>query len=377
MLIERTLDLPRLLKKESLFLLGPRQTGKTTLIREQLSNAIVINLLESDTFLRYSQDPSRLRREVIAPGGLVVIDEIQKLPELLNEVHWLMEERKTRFLLTGSSARKLRRAGVNLLGGRARSLNFHPFIFIELGEEFEVLRALNFGLIPSIYFSENPLQRLRTYCGDYLQQEILAEGLVRNLPAFSRFLETAALCQGKMINLTEISSDAQVKLSTVREYLGLLKDTLVIHELPAFRRTKNRKAIQTAKYFFFDVGVVNALQGRENLKFKTQETGEAFETYLFHELMSYRDYRTRNSLAYWRSTSGYEVDFILEDVLAVEVKAKQNISDRDLAGLVALREEKMIGDFVVVSLESRPSKRNGIEILPWKIFLSQLWNDRW
>lgn len=377
MLIERALDLSRLLKKESIFLLGPRQTGKTTLIREQLSNAIVINLLESDTFLRYSQDPSRLRREVIPPGGLVVIDEIQKLPELLNEVHWLMEERKIRFLLTGSSARKLRRAGVNLLGGRARSLNFHPFIFVELGDEFEVLRALNFGLIPSIYFSENPLQRLRTYCGDYLQQEILAEGLVRNLPAFSRFLEIAALCQGKMINFTEISSDAQVKLSTVREYLGLLKDTLVIHELPAFRGTKNRKAIQTAKYFFFDVGVVNTLQGRENLRFKTSETGEAFETYFFHELMCYRDYRARNSLAYWRSTSGYEVDFILEDVLAVEVKAKQNISDRDLAGLVALREEKMIQDFVVVSLEPRPSKRNGIEILPWKMFLGQLWNDRW
>ncbi len=195
------------------------------------------------------------------------------------------------------------------------------------------------GLLPSVYFSDDPRADLQAYAGSYFQEEIAAEGATRNLPAFSRFLKVTALCNSQIVNFTNISNDAQVARTTVYEYFDILKDTMIVYELPAWRKSKKRKPLASSKYYFFDVGVVSVLQGR---KFRpdTPEFGEAFETYLMHELISYSDYVSGENLSYWRSTSGFEVDFIIGDHTAVEVKAKENLSASDLKPLRALSEEK-------------------------------------
>jgi len=371
--IDRLLDLRALLEQKSLFLLGPRQTGKTSLIRHTLKGVKVYDLLDTSIFLAMSQNPGRLAQELAPEDRLVVIDEIQRLPILLNEVHRLIEERGIRFLLTGSSARKLRRGGVNLLGGRARTKYLHPLTSRELGRHFDLLRAIQRGLIPSIYFSDDPHADLHAYAGSYLQQEIVAEGAARNVPAFSRFLRVAALCNGTMVNFTNVANDAQVPRTTVYEYFEILKDTLVLHELPAWRRSVRRKPLVSSKYYFFDIGVTAVLQGRE-FRPGTPEFGEAFETLLFHELRCYIDYISSGPLGYWRSTSGFEVDFILGDHTAIEVKAKENVSVQDLKSLRALAEEKKLKRYLCVSLDPRPRTLDGISVLPYRRFLNDLWS---
>jgi len=298
------------------------------------------------------------------------------LPDLLNEVHRLIEERGVHFLLTGSSARKLRRGGVNLLGGRARAKYLHPLTYKELGGRFDLLRAVERGLLPSIYFSDDPRADLEAYAGLYLQQEIVAEGVTRNAPAFSRFLRVASLCNGTIVNFTNVASDSQVARTTVYEYFEILKDTLVLHELPAWRKSSKRKPLASSKYYFFDVGVVAALQGRE-FRAGTPEFGEAFETYLMHELISYRDYLSGEPLSFWRSTSGFEVDFIIGDHTAVEAKAKENLSPHDLKPLRALAEEGQLKRYLCVSLEPRARKLEGILILPFREFLDALWSGEY
>jgi uncharacterized protein len=364
----------RLAGRKSLFLLGPRQTGKTALVRHALPSARVYDLLDTDVFLALSQRPARLGEELGPGDRLVVIDEIQKLPVLLDEVHRLIERGGLRFVLTGSSARKLRRGGVNLLGGRAPSRTLHPFIHRELGDELDLVKALDRGLIPSVYFSESPRDDLRAYVGSYLREEIAAEALTRNIPAFSRFLHVAGLCHGQMINFSQVASDAQVPVSTVREYFHVLEDTLVARLLPAWTRSRARKAIATAKHYFFDVGVARHLQGRAGLSARSPEFGEAFESYLFHELSAYIDYRNPDvPLGYWRSTSGFEVDFVLGEKTAIEVKAKDPVGERDLKGLRALKEEKLLEHHVAVTLEPRRRTVDGIALVPWREFLEQLW----
>ncbi len=304
---------------------------------------------------------------------MVVLDEIQKLPVLLDEVHRLIEQRDLRFVLTGSSARKLHRGGVNLLGGRARSRTLHPFTYRELGPDLVLGRALDRGLLPSIYHSDSPREDLRAYVGSYLKEEVAAEALTRNVPAFSRFLEMAALCNGTMVNYAAVGSDAQVPVSTVREYFQILDDTLIARFLPAWTRSRTRKAIGTAKHYLFDIGVARTLQHRSGLAARSPEFGEAFESYIFHELSTYIDYTEEIPLAYWRSTSNFEVDFVLGDATAIEVKSKDPVGDRDLRGLRALKEEGLLKQYVVVSLEARPRTVDGIQILPWKEFLDRLW----
>ncbi|KAB2961476.1 MAG: ATP-binding protein [Candidatus Methylomirabilis oxygeniifera] len=371
--IARILDLPALLENKSYFLLGPRQTGKTFLIRHALQGTRVYDLLDSSIYLALSRRPERIAQELTPHDRVVVIDEIQRLPELLNEVHRLIEERGIRFLLTGSSARKLRRGGVNLLGGRARTTHLHPLTYRELGRRFDLIRAVERGLLPSIYFSDDPRADLQAYAGSYLQQEIVAEGMTRNVPAFSRFLRVAALCNGTIVNFTNVANDAQVARTTVYEYFEILQDTLVLHELPAWRRSKKRKPVASSKYYFFDIGVVAALQGRE-YRPGTPEFGEAFETYVMHELLSYRDYVFGEPLSYWRSTSGFEVDFIIGDHTAVEVKAKEHLSPQDLKSLLALAEEKNLKRYLCVSLEPRPRTIGQVTALPFREFLEQLWS---
>ena len=370
--IERVLDLAALVGKKSHFLFGPRQTGKTSLILHSLPRVPFYDLLDTSMYLALSQNPGRLAQELTGRDPIVVIDEIQRLPALLDEVHRLIEERRIRFLLTGSSARKLRRGGVNLLGGRARTMHMHPFTYRELGSRFDLLRAIQRGLIPSIYFSDDPRADLQAYAGLYLQQEILAEGLTRNLPAFSRFLRVAAFCNGTIVNFTNVANDAQVARTTIYEYFGILKDTLILHELPPWRKSIKRKPLASSKYYFFDVGVVAALQGRE-FRYGTPEFGEAFETYLMHELTAYRDYVSREPLSFWRSTSGLEVDFIIGEHTAVETKAKENLSGQDLKSLRALAEEKKLKRYLCVCLEPRPRKIENILVLPLSKFLDSLW----
>jgi predicted AAA+ superfamily ATPase len=371
--IERILNLPSLLDKKSHFLFGPRQTGKTFLIQNTLKEARVYDLLDTSIFLALSQNPGRIAQELTPQDRLIVIDEIQRLPELLNEVHRLIEGRRIRFLMTGSSARKLRRGGINLLGGRARTVHLHPLTRRELGKRFALTRALQTGLLPSIYFSDDPAADLAAYTGLYLQQEVVAEGAIRNIPAFSRFLRIASLYNGTIVNFTKVSNDAQVARTTVYEYFEILKDTLILHELPAWRKSKKRKPLASSKYYFFDVGIVATLQGRV-FRPGTPEYGEGFETYLFHELMCYRDYIRQEPLSYWRSSSGFEVDFIIGDHTAVEVKAKENISPHDIKALQAIAEEKILKRYLCVSLEPRMRRIGVVTILPYKEFLDNLWN---
>jgi predicted AAA+ superfamily ATPase len=374
--VPRAIDLTALVAKKTHFLFGPRQTGKTSLIRHTVRTKRLYNLLESDTYLSLSREPWRLRQEIPDATSVVVIDEIQKIPSLLDEVQWLIEERGVRFLLTGSSARKLRHGGVNLLGGRARSRTLHPLVACELGE-VDLLKALSFGTLPSVYFSDSPREDLRSYTGDYLREEIAHEGLARSVPAFSRFLEVAALCNGKMLNFSQIASDAQVPRTTVHEYFAILKDTLIGYELPAWGVAKNRKPLTTSKLYFFDGGVARALQGRGQLDEKAADFGEAFEAWLFHELKAWADYRADGDVKYWRTTSGFEVDFILGEAVGVEVKAKRRVDPTDLKGLRALRDETGLKRLVVVSLEARARVIDGIEVLPWRDFLRRLWRDEY
>jgi len=374
--VPRLLNLEELLRQKSHFLFGPRQTGKTFLARRMLKNARFYDLLDSSTYLALSQNPGRIAEEVSSLDRIVVIDEIQRIPGLLNEVHRLIEERGIRFLLTGSSARKLRRGGVNLLGGRARTRHLHPLTYRELKGGFDLNRVIESGLLPSIYFSDNPGADLKAYAGTYLQQEIVAEGAARNIPAFSRFLGVAAFCNATIVNFTNVANDAQVARTTVYEYFDILKDTLLLHELPAWRQSKKRKPIASSKYYFFDVGILATLQGRE-FRPRTPEFGEAFETYLMHELICYRDYVSEEPLSYWRSTSGFEVDFIIGDHTAIEVKAKQNLSPVDLKSLNALSEEKKLKRYLCVSMEPRRRRIGDVIILPYKEFLEELWGGRY
>jgi len=249
----------------------------------------------------------------------------------------------------------------------------HPLTYRELGNQFDLFKAIERGLLPSIYLSDDFRADLQAYTGSYLQQEIVAEGVTRNIPAFSRFLKVAALCNGTIVNFTNVSNDAQVPRTTVYEYFEILKDTLLLHELPAWRKSKKRKPLASSKYYFFDVGVVATIQGRD-FRPGTSEFGEAFETYLMHELVSYRDYISGEPLSYWRSTSGFEVDFILGDHTAIEVKAKENLSTQDLKPLRALAEEKKLKRYLCVSLEPRRRTLDNQMILPLREFLEALWS---
>jgi predicted AAA+ superfamily ATPase len=375
-LLPRTLDLAALMARKSHFLLGPRQTGKTTLIRDALPGVRSYDLLDSRVFLELSRAPQRLEEELDASTQIVAIDEIQRLPELLNEVHRLIETRGTRFLLTGSSARSLRRGGVNLLGGRARTRYLHPLTRSELGSHFDLARAIERGTIPSIYFSDDPAADLNAYAGTYLSQEVIAEGATRNAPAFSRFLHVAALCNGRIVNFTNIANDAQVPRTTVYEYFEILKDTLIIRELPAWQRSTRRKPITSSKYYFFDVGVASQLQGR-TIKAETPEFGAGFEAYVMHELAAWADYRAAEDIRYWRSTSGFEVDFVLGDHTAIEIKATRTVTNDHLKGLKALAEEQHFRRYLCVAMVERPRTVDGITILPWRHFFDALWADEY
>lgn len=379
--IPRHLDIEPLLARRSVFLFGPRQTGKSTYVRRQLDGTVELtfSLLDQGLFTAVLADPTRIRREIEARGlrdTVVCIDEIQKCPPLMDEVHLMIEERGIRFLLTGSSARALKRAGVNMLGGRGSDRVMHPFTWLELEDRFSLDRALNHGLLPPHYLSDDPDEGLASYVDRYLTEEIAAEGLARNLPAFARFLQTAAVTNARMLNYTNVAGDAQVPRQTVVQWYEVLRDTLVAFELPAWSRTVRRKAVETAKFYFFDTGVVRALRRLPPVSEASADFGELFEHYVFLELRAWIDYRRpRTPLAYWRSRAGHEVDFVLDERVAIEAKATRRVQPKHLRGLQALAEEGLVERSIVVCREDRPRRERGIEIWPLEFFLAALWQE--
>ncbi len=376
----RLLSLPDLLKRKSFFLLGPRATGKSFLVNAQLGDrALLIDLLRSDLYLRLSADPGLLEALIgdrRGPDAWIVIDEVQKLPSLLDEVHRLIETRRLRFLLTGSSARKLKRGQANLLAGRAWTTHLYPLTSAEI-PRFDLPRFLRWGGLPPVVVSDEPAEELRAYVSTYLREEIQAEGFVRRLPQFSRFLATSALTCGHMLNFAQIANDAGVPAATVREYYFLLEDTLVGFLLPAWTKSRRRKAIVTSKFYFFDTGVTHALAGTEALDRNSDLYGKSFEQWVGMELRAYLGYRRRDEgLAYWRSVSQHEVDFIVGDHTAIEVKATRKVTGRDLRGLQAIAEEKRFQRLLLVSEDRLPATHGAIRCLPWSHFAEELWADK-
>jgi uncharacterized protein len=379
-IFERIIKLKNDSRRKSFFFFGPRQTGKTFLLKKIFPNALFYNLLLSDVFLKLSQRPQIIREEIEARGKKVpqpvIIDEIQKLPVLLDEVQHLIEEKKIRFILTGSSPRKLKRGGGNLLGGRAWQRHLFPLVTAEI-PQYDLLRILNFGAIPSIYNSKHPKNDLSAYVGTYLQEEIQAERLVRRIENFSRFLQTAALYNAELLNFANVASDAAVPQRTVMEYFAILQDTLMGDLLEPFQKTKKRKAVATAKFYFFDVGVCNCLAGRQNIRPKTELFGKVLEHFIFTELKAFLAYTHHaQGLSFWRSQSGYEVDFLIGDRIAIEVKATEMVSEKHLSGVRALAEEMSLTKRIVVSLDAQPRKIKGIDIIPVQTFLKHLWKGQ-
>ncbi len=376
---KRILDITTEARKKSIFLFGPRQTGKTFLLDRTFSDSPMYSLLKSDEFLRISQSPSVIREELALKkdslGGIpVIIDEIQKLPLLLDEVHFIIESFGLTFVLTGSSPRKLKRGAANLLGGRARTRHLFPLVSHEI-PDFNLVRACNFGTLPSIYQSDEPIEDLKSYCGNYLQEEIQAEGLVRKIENFSRFLEMAALLNGTLINMESVSSDTGIASNTLREYFSILEDTLVGSMLRPFKRAVHRKAVSMAKFYLFDVGVSNILAKRGAIQPKSELFGNAFEHFLHNEILAYLSYhRDDRPLTFWRDRNGNEVDFIIGDEAAIEVKASQMVHNRHLKGIKLLSKGIPFKHKIVVSLDPKPRLVDGVQILPYNEFLLQLWS---
>ncbi|PIR16984.1 MAG: AAA family ATPase [Deltaproteobacteria bacterium CG11_big_fil_rev_8_21_14_0_20_49_13] len=371
--------------KESFFLWGPRKTGKTFLIKHLYPNSHRIDLLNTDSFAKYSVRPALLREECLAniesdptASRLVLIDEVQKIPKLLDEVHLLIEDHHFVFGMCGSSARKLKRGHANLLGGRAVRYELRGLTFPELGNEFDLTRLINHGYLPSHYLSGNHLKLTDSYVNEYLKEEIAAEGLVRNLPLFSDFLRAAAFSDTEIVNYSNIASDCGVSGKTVKEYFQILQDTLIGEFLPAYTRRAKRKVIHSPKFYYFDVALPNLLTRRGELQLGSEMAGKAFENWLFHELKSYITYKEKSDLlSYWKlADSGREVDFVVNDCeVAIEAKGTSRVRPDHLKGLRELKKEhQSIKKLLLVCLEELPRLTDDqILILPYRDFLQSLW----
>ncbi len=337
---------------ESLFLWGARQTGKSTLLKKLFPDSLWFDLLLSDVFERLQKNPSQLREIVLSKpvGQTVVIDEIQRIPALLNEAHWLIVNRNSRFILSGSSPRKIIRNGANLLGGRALRYELYPLISQEI-PDFDLLRALNNGLIPRHYLAANPQKLISAYIGNYLRDEIIAEARIRNIGSFSHFLESAAFSNGEIVNYTNIASECGVSAPTVREYFQILVDTLTGRFLPSFQKKPKRRVILAPKFYYFDVGIANYLIKRGQIMEGSEAFGKAFEHFIYQEIYAHSSYSGINyPVSYWRTASDIEIDFVLGDhEVAIEVKSTKNANSRHLRGLKAFAEEYSIKKSILIS----------------------------
>lgn len=373
--IKRELDIKAEIKSKSVLLLGPRRTGKSQLVSHELKPDFSYDLLEADTFRELSANPEKVRQRITGQTKLVVIDEIQKLPVLMDEVHSLIEKSKTRFLLTGSSARKLRRNYTSLMAGRARVRNLFPFVSNELKDKFDLNKIINVGSLPPIYLSDDPWEELKDYVGLYLKEEILSEAMVRKIENFSRFIEFAALANGQILNFESLGSDAQIPARTIREYYSILTDTMMGYMVDPIASTKSRKSIATSKFYFFDVGVVNVLTGRKTLPQKTKEYGDALEHFIYLELQAYKSYKRKDDIiGFWNSPREGEIDFVINNEIAIEVKATTNVGKNHLLGFSKFEKHGKTKRNILICQEKYPRKINGIEVLPVMLFLQQLWS---
>ena len=366
------------LGSETCFLWGPRQTGKSTLVKQRFPKALVYDLLLADEFSRLKRNPSLLRQDLLALQKKtlppIIIDEIQKCPDLLDEVQWLIVNHGFQFILCGSSARKLRRGHANLLGGRALRYELFPLVSAEI-PQFDLLRALNHGLIPRHYIGAQPKRMLAAYLATYLKEEVAAEALVRNLAGFGRFLEVAAFSNGGIPVFQNIGSDCGISPPTVKEYFQILEDTLLARFCPAFQKRPKRRVVQSPKFYLFDVGLTNHLLKRGPIEIGGESFGNAFEHFIYMELLAYSHYSGKDfAISYWRTTSQLEVDFILGDhQVAVEVKGVPEVKTNHLRGLHAFAEEYKVQKQIVVSLDPRKRLLGSCNIFPWQQFLNALW----
>lgn len=377
LMIKRIVDLKSLSKKKSLFFLGPRQTGKTTLLKKEFPNAQYINLLEADTYREFYTRPELLRQIVIPEDKLIIIDEIQKVPQLLDEVHNLIESKlKPRFILTGSSARSIKAGAANLLAGRAWMTQLNPLTSAEVGfQEKSIHNLMLRGGLPGIFESSFYGKDLSAYVGTYLREEIASEGLTRSVDRFSRFLDISGFCTGEVINFTKIGSDAAIPPRTVIEYFKILQDTLLGELVEPLKTDKFRKSISAAKFYLFDLGVANFLTKRKTVEPGNEIYGKQLEHFIFCELKAFKSYCSPEAdLNFWRSQSQFEVDFVWDRRIGIEVKAKDNIQARDEKGLHALGEEVPNLKKMIVCLEKRHRiSDSGVEIFPLMLFLKKLW----
>jgi len=362
--------------QQSYFLFGPRGTGKSMFVGNHYPNGMYVDLLDARNFNEFTADPSRLSDRI--PKGFndwIIVDEVQKVPALLNEVHRLIEQRHLRFVLTGSSARRLKKDNVNLLAGRALTCHLYPLTASEQGNEFNLTRALDSGQLPLACTSADPELFLQSYVQTYLQEEIQLEGLTRNLPAFARFLETASFSQGSLLNISAIARDCAVKRKVVENYFSILRDTLISYEIPVFRKRAKRDTTQSAKFYFFDAGVFRTLRPAGPYDSDTEARGIALETLVLQEIIALNSYRHWNyGIYYWRTRLGKEVDFVLygkRGLKAIEIKLSGRIRTEDLSGLRQFKEDYPETDLIYLYSGTRRFTENDIEIVPVDMFFKQ------
>ena len=377
--IRRMLDID-LPPRQSAFLWGPRKTGKSTYLKERFPNSLVFDFLDTDLVLEFSKRPALLRERLSAQNTSVlkhpiILDEMQKVPLILDEVHWLIENKGLQFILCGSSARKLKRGQANLLGGRAWRFEMFPLVSTEL-ENLDLLRALNHGMIPSHYLEDQYQRSLKAYTNDYLKEEVFAEGLTRNIPAFSRFFEAMGYSHGQLTNYSNIARDCGVDSKTVKEYYQILEDTLLGMMILPFKKRQNRQVISRApKFYLFDVGVAGAFSSRHLTQERGETFGRALEHFIFMEIRAHRSLSELDyAIHFWRTKSGLEADFVLGDgEVAIEVKGSNRIDRSELRPLMAFRDEYRPRQTLVVCNERVERVHERIRILPWRVFLRDLW----
>jgi len=375
----RLLNIP-LPEGQSAFLWGPRKTGKSTYLKSRYPESIHYDFLKTDLVLELSKRPSLLREQLLARdqdllSGPIILDEVQKVPLLMDEIHWLIENRHFRFILCGSSARKLKRGQANLLGGRAWRFELFPLVTHEL-DDINLLQVLNRGLIPAHYLQDTYRRSLRAYCRDYLKEEVFAEGLIRNIPAFSRFFDAMGYSHGELTNYANIARDCGVDGKTVREYYQILVDTLLGRMIAPFKRRQNRQVITKAsKFYLFDVGVAGTITKRRIPELRGEQFGRAFEHFILMEVTAHSSYRELDyEINFWRTKSGLEVDFVLgSGQVALEVKGSDQVSTRDLRPIRAFIDEYSPQKAIVVCNERTERIVDQIRIMPWRIFLQELW----
>ena len=356
-------------KDKSFFLFGPRGTGKTTWVKSKFTNALYLDLLEAELFNDLLSNPQRL--ENFIPKGFndwIIIDEVQRIPELLNEIHRLIEKSKYKFILTGSSARKIRRKGVNLLAGRALSYHLYPLTSIELGKDFDLNHSLTYGELPCVYTEENAKSYLESYVKTYLEEEIRQEGFTRNLGAFSRFLESASFSQGSVLNISSVARDCNIERKVVENYFTILEDLLIAYRIPVFTKRAKRRMAVHPKFYFFDVGLYRTLRPRGPLDIPEEIGGHTFETLFLQELMAINAYFNLGyNIFYWMTSNNVEVDFVLygdKGIKAFEVKRTARISSSMFKGLKAFRKDYPTAETYFVYGGERHLRESNISILP-------------